>query len=180
MDSADAVLCGDRLHHQVLPRRHVGPTARGADALACLNAAVAEAQRVLCLDDLRADRGTIELVDETTGEIIDVVPAPIALVSDNGPCFRGETYKTAFAGEDPLLRHVRTRVRSPQTNGVIERFFGTLKYEHLYRAPIDDGGALAMETARFRDIYNRIRPHQSLGDRTPRDAYLGITGGASV
>jgi len=33
-----------------------------------------------------------------------------------------------------------------------------------------------METARFRDIYNRIRPHQSLGDRTPRDAYLGITG----
>lgn len=135
---------------------------------------------VLCLDDLRADRGTIELVDETTGEIIDVVPAPIALVSDNGPCFRGETYETAFAGEDPLLRHVRTRVRSPQTNGVIERFFGTLKYEHLYRAPIDDGGALAMETARFRDIYNRIRPHQSLGDRTPRDAYLGMTGGASV
>lgn len=135
---------------------------------------------MLCLDDLRADRGTIELVDETTGEIIDVVPAPIALVSDNGPCFRGETYETAFAGEDPLLRHVRTRVRSPQTNGVIERFFGTLKYEHLYRAPIDDGGALAMETARFRDIYNRIRPHQSLGDRTPRDAYLGMTGGASV
>jgi putative transposase len=68
----------------------------------------------------------------------------------------------------------------PQTNGVIERFFGTLKYEHLYRAPIDDGGALAMEAARFRDIYNRIRPHQSLGDRAPRGAYLGITGGASV
>jgi transposase InsO family protein len=31
------------------------------------------------------------------------------------------------------------------------------------------------ETARFRDIYNRIRPHQSLGDRTPRQAYLGNT-----
>jgi len=40
------------------------------------------------------------------------------------------------------------------------------------RAPIDDGGALAMETARFRDIYNRIRPHQALDDRTPRQAYL--------
>ena len=101
-----------------------------------------------------------------------MVPAPIAVVSDNGSCFRGETYQSAFAGDDPLLRHVRTRVRSPQTNGVIERFFGTLKYEHLYRAPIDDGGALAMETARFRDIYNRIRPHQALDDRTPRQAYL--------
>jgi len=33
----------------------------------------------------------------------------------------------------------------------------------LKLAPIDDGGALAMGTARFRDIYNRIRPHQSLG-----------------
>jgi putative transposase len=39
-------------------------------------------------------------------------------------------------------------------------------------APIDDGGALAMETARFRDIYNRIRPHQALDDRTPCQAYL--------
>jgi len=150
----------------------ITPTGRGSDALACLHAAVAEAERVLELDDLRADRGELELVDENTGEIVDVVPAPIAVVSDNGSCFRGQTYQTAFAGEDPLLRHVRSRGRSPQTNGVSERFFGTLKYEHLYRAPIDDGGALAVETARFRDIYNRVRPHQALGDRTPRQAYL--------
>jgi putative transposase len=107
--------------------------------------------------------------------VIDTVAAPIAVVSDNGSCFRGDTYQAAFAGDDPLLRNVRTRVRSPQTNGVIQRFFGTLKYEHSYRAPIDDGGALAMETARFRDIYNRIRQHQALSDRTPRQAYLGST-----
>jgi Integrase core domain len=56
----------------------------------------------------------------------------------------------------------------PRSNGVIERFFGTLKYTHLYRAPIDDSGAFAMETARFRDIHNRIRPHQAIDDRTPR------------
>ena len=150
----------------------ITPTGRGVDALACLDAAVDEAERVLGLDDLRDDRGELELVDENTGEVIDVVPAPIAVVSDNGSCFRGETYQSAFAGDAPLLRHVRTRVRSPQTNGVIERLFGTLTYEHLYRAPIDDGGALAMETARFRDIYNCIRPHQALDDRTPRQAYL--------
>jgi putative transposase len=70
-----------------------------------------------------------------------------------------------------LLRHVRTRVKSPQTNGVIERFFGTLKHEHLYRGPINDGDALAVEVNRFRQIYNTIRPHQALHDRTPRDAY---------
>lgn len=121
-----------RLRHQVLPQRQDHSDGRGSDALACLNAAVAEAERILGLDDLRDDRGEFELVDENTGEIIDIVLAPIAVVSDNGSCFRGETYQAGFAGDDPLLRHVRTGVRSPQTNGVIERFFGTLKYEHLW------------------------------------------------
>jgi hypothetical protein len=83
------------------------------------------------------------------------------VISDNGPCFRGVLFAEAFTGDDPLLRHVRTRVKSPQTNGVIERFFGTLKYEHLFRGPINDAGALAVEVQRFRQIYNTIRPHQS-------------------
>ena len=60
----------------------ITPTDRGVDALACLDAAVDEAERVLGLDDLRDDRGERELVDENTGEVIDVVPAPIAVVSD--------------------------------------------------------------------------------------------------
>jgi putative transposase len=140
--------------------------------LALADAAVEEAGRVLGLDDLRDDRGELELVDETTGEVIDMVPAPIAVVCDNGSCFRGKTDQSAFAGDEPLLRRVRTRVRSLQTNGVIERCFGTLKDEHRDRAPIDDGGALAMETARFRDSSSRIRPHQALDDQTPRQADL--------
>ncbi|HEY9408594.1 MAG TPA: hypothetical protein VIP77_03345 [Jiangellaceae bacterium] len=41
------------------------------------------------------------------------IPAPIGVVSDNGPCFRGATFAEAFTGDDPLLRHVRTRIRSP-------------------------------------------------------------------
>jgi hypothetical protein len=79
-----------------------------------------KAECVLGFEDLRADRGEFDLIDEIAG-------------------------------------------------------FSTLQYEHLYRALIDDGGALEMETARFRDIYNRIRPHQSPGERTPGQAYLGNT-----
>lgn len=153
----------------------VTATSRGEDALACLRLAERHAARLLELTDLRADRGTIELFDNE-GTYLRTVPAPIAVVSDNGPCFRGQTYQTAFAGDDPLFRHVRTRVRSPQTNGVIERFFGTLKYEHLYRAAIGDGDALAVEVALFTHTYNRIRPHQALGDRTPLRAYLDNIG----
>jgi putative transposase len=149
----------------------VTPTGRGADALHCLQLAVTEAQRLLNLDDLRADRGLMDILD-AEDTVIGQAPAPIAVVSDNGPCFRGKTFQTAFTGDDPLLRHVRTRIKSPQTNGVIERFFGTLKYEHLFRGYIGDGDALDMEAHRFRVIYNTIRPHQALADRTPKQAYL--------
>jgi putative transposase len=50
------------------------------------------------------------------------------------PATRGRTFAEMFTADDPLLKDVRTRVRSPQTNGVIERFVGTLKYEYLFRA----------------------------------------------
>jgi putative transposase len=152
----------------------VTPTARGADAVHCLHLAIAEAQRILDFEDLRADRGVMDIVD-AADTVIGQAPAPIAVVSDNGPCFRGKTFQTAFNGDDPLLRHVRTRVKSPQTNGVVERFFGTLKYEHLCRGYIGDGDALDMETHRFRIIYNTIRPHQTLADHTPKQAYLEHT-----
>ncbi|MFF3574866.1 integrase core domain-containing protein [Nocardia jiangxiensis] len=152
----------------------VTPTARGADALACLRLAVTEAERILGVDDLRADRGLAEVIGPA-GEVLGMAPAPIAVVSDNGPCFRGEVLETVFAGPDPLLRHVRTRVRSHQTNGVIERWFGTLKYEHLFRGVIADGDALDMEVHRFRVIYNTIRPHQALDDRVPSSAFIAVS-----
>jgi putative transposase len=127
----------------------IGSTSRAQDAVACLHAAIAEAERV-------------------------------TVVTDNGPCFRGGIYAEVFHGEDPLLRHVRTRVRSSQTNGVVERFFGSLKYEHLYRADIDDGDALAVEVHRFRHLYNTIRPHQALADRTPAQVYAAPGGGPGL
>jgi transposase InsO family protein len=62
------------------------------------------------------------------------------------------------AGDDPLFRHVRTQVRSPQANGVVERFFGTLKYEHLHRATFGDGNALAVEVNLFRHLQHSATP----------------------
>jgi putative transposase len=90
------------------------------------------------------------------------VPAPIAVVTDNGPCFRGGIYAEVFRGEDPLLRH------------------GSLKYEHLYRADIGDGDALAVEVHRFRHLDNTIRPHQALADRTPAQVYTIPGGGPGL
>jgi transposase InsO family protein len=46
------------------------------------------------------------------------------------------------------------------------------QYEHLYREEITDGLALAAELEPFKIIYNAIRPHQYLGDRTPASVHL--------
>lgn len=66
-------------------------------------------------------------------------------LTDNGSCFRGTVFQTACIGDDPLLRHVPHPREIPQTNGVVERFFRT------------------------------IRPHQALNDRTPLQTYLNQT-----
>jgi Integrase core domain len=122
-------------------------------------------------DEGMQHRGVMDILDADE-VVIGQTPAPIPVVTDNGSAFKTAVFTQAFTGEDPLLRHVRTRGPVPQTNGVIERLFGTLKYDHLYQAPIGDGDALAVEINRYRHMYNTIRPRRALADRTPRSAYL--------
>lgn len=47
-------------------------------------------------------------------------------------------------------------------------------YEHLYRATIGDGNALAVEVNLFRHTYNTLGPHQALDERAPRAAYFAV------
>lgn len=78
----------------------------------------------------------------------------------------------AFVAARPWLYHVRTRFRSPWTNGVVERFFGSLKYEHLFREEITNGHQLGVEIAAFRSLYNDVRPHEHLDFDTPLRHYV--------
>jgi len=57
-------------------------------------------------------------------------------------------------------------------NGVVERFIGSIKYEHLFRLEIPDAITLADESETFRRLYNEVRPHESLDFATPLSAYL--------
>lgn len=54
----------------------------------------------------------------------------IRLVTDNGGAFKGAAF-AKFIASRPELAHIRTRAKSPGQNGVRERAFGSLKYEHL-------------------------------------------------
>lgn len=142
---------------------HVSPTQNHRDAIETVELALAETERMLGRSLLDA------VIDRETGEV-----RPVALVTDNGPCFKSRRF-AAFVDRHPELIHIRTRRKSPGQNGVRERAFGSLKYEHLYRHEIDDGHDLGLHVERYRQLYNTIRPHQTLGGRRPLDVHLEAT-----
>ncbi|UTI63317.1 hypothetical protein NBH00_18405 [Paraconexibacter antarcticus] len=89
------------------------------DAIASVLAAIEQAETLLGRPLLQ------DLTDPLTGEL-----TPIYLVSDNGPCFKAAAF-TRFIASRQEVTHIRTRKKSPQTNGVIERYHGAIKIEQL-------------------------------------------------
>lgn len=143
--------------------RWISPTQMRHDAIESLRLAVGYVTELLGHTLLE------DVTDPVTGEI-----HPVVIVTDNGPAYRSAAFARFFASR-PELTHVRTRHRSPGTNGVRERGFGTLKYEQLYRHDIDDGIDLARHVETQRQIFNTRRPHEALDWRFPRDVYLTAT-----
>lgn len=134
---------------------HLATTCNALDAERAVLVAIAEAERLAGMPLAE------QLTDPTTGKI-----TRITLVTDNGGAFKGSRF-AAFIASRPELLHIRTRRRSPGQNGVRERAFGSLKYEHLYRLEISDGPSLAVEAEAYRQIFNHIRPHEALGYARP-------------
>jgi transposase InsO family protein len=60
----------------------------------------------------------------------------------------------------------------PQTQGKVERFQQTLKKHLTTREPAATLEQLQTQLDTFVTYYNNVRPHRSLGRRTPRAAYL--------
>jgi putative transposase len=139
---------------------HIAPTCTGTDAVAAVRMAITEAERLGGVPLIE------QITDKTTGEV-----KRIKLVTDNGSAFKGAAF-AAFIASRPELLHIRTRRRSPGQNGVRERAFGSLKYEHLYRMEIETLDDLAREAEAYRHIFNRIRPHEALGLHRPAEVHL--------
>ena len=129
------------------------------DAIWFFEAALAEVETLLGIDWID------DLTDPDTGEI-----GKLVLVTDNGSCFKSGRFAKWVAAKRHIT-HVRTRKKSPWTNGVIERYFEAIKYERLYRREITDGLALAAECDEYRLVYNTIRPHENIDMGRPIDRY---------
>lgn len=129
------------------------------DAIAFFEAALAEVEVLLGITWIE------DLTDPDTGEI-----GKLRIVTDNGPCFKSGGFAAWVASKRHIV-HIRTRKKAPWTNGQIERFFGALKYERLYRHDIGDGIDLAAHAQDFRTIYNSIRPHETINMARPLERY---------
>lgn len=89
------------------------------------------------------------------------------ILTDNGSAYCSKAYAARLA--ELGIRHSRTRVRRPQTNGKAERFIGTLIHEWAYARPYRTNQERLRRLAHFLDFYNRRRPHTALGGRSPLD-----------
>lgn len=101
---------------------------------------------------------------------------PPLLVTDNGSSFIAKSFREHISG---LYSQVRTRYRTPEQLGLLERFHRTLKREEIYWHIYDSPAEAREKLAAFHSRYNEVRPHWALtpiagGDPvTPDDVYRG-------
>ena len=100
---------------------------------------------------------------------------PESLLTDNGAIFTA-SYRGGVGAIEPELLSLGIRIKHsrpyhPQTCGKVERFHQTMK-RYLARAdPAPTKKALQVELDRFVEYYNNVRPHRSIGRRTPMEAF---------
>ena len=102
---------------------------------------------------------------------------PLELMSDNGSPFvvwmPGVLTLFGKTLADLRVKHIRTQVNSPWTNGKIERFWGVLQSELLDRELFSDPASADAALVRFADYYNHHRLHGELDWQTPAERWDG-------
>lgn len=112
------------------------------------------------------DNATTENTLRAFKKAIDKYGVPEHILTDNGTQF---TPACAQSGpftqwcEERGIKHILGRVHHPQTNGKIERWFGTYK-SCEYKPESDDLHS-------FVKYYNEERLHQGIGYKTPLSRY---------
>jgi len=110
-------------------------------------------------------------------DCVELCGTPLELMSDNGSPFvfwvPGVLTLFGKTLEELRIRHIRTQVNSPWTNGKIERFWGVLQSELLDRHVFRTLEATADGLTRFATYYNYDRLHGELDWHTPAERYDG-------
>jgi transposase InsO family protein len=110
-------------------------------------------------------------------ECFELCGQPLQLMSDNGKPFVGwmpgllSSFGKRLA--ELHIRHLRTQITSPWTNGKIEAFWDILQAEVLDRERFAGLAQAEAALARFAEYYNYHRLSKVLGWLTPAERYNG-------
>ena len=100
--------------------------------------------------------------------LVRVYGKPACVVSDNGTEFTSRAI-LKWAGDNNVDWHYIDPGK-PQQNGFIESFNGSLRDELLNEELFDSLDDARRKLALWRYDYNNVRPHSSLGKKTPAEA----------
>jgi len=89
--------------------------------------------------------------------------------TDQGSQFTSEAFTDVLKDADVRISMDGKGRR--MDNVMIERLWRSLKYECVYLHAFETGSDLRQALKRWIDFYNTRRPHSSLDDRTPDEAY---------
>ena len=103
---------------------------------------------------------------------------PSIFNTDQGSQFTAQAFTTRLeAAGVQISMDGRGRVFD---NIFIERLWRSVKYENVYINDYDSVPALEQGLSDYFDLYNHVRPHQSLDYRKPADYYFSLRGGLTV
>jgi putative transposase len=114
---------------------------------------------------------TAEFCAEALGEALARFSKPGIFNTDQGSQFTSEAFiRVLLDHRIEISMDGRGRCHD---NIFVERLWWTVKHEWVYLRPAANGVEQERSLAAFFDWYNRRRPHQALGWRTPDEAYFG-------
>ena len=96
---------------------------------------------------------------------------PEIVNTDQGSQFTCEAFTSVLASND--VRISMDGKGAWRDNVFVERLWRTIKYEEVYLHAYENVSAARTGIGRYLDLYNRRRPHSSLDDMTPDQAYYG-------
>jgi len=93
----------------------------------------------------------------------------LEFLSDNGPEYACRKLRGVL--QDFGMVVCRTPRCSPESNGLVEAFFGSFKRDYVHQGELESLEAVAQKLPEWMEDYNQIAPHSALGMKSPGQFY---------